>query len=250
MKKLKQWRLSRKDVSTKSSPQPTSQPELPPLSIYRSISNLPLHRFIDVLVDDNLLALVITGQNPDPDELQQAWQTILHEYAEALGSSEYKVYLSLYKEVEILKNEYRLIHTLVDTMRTIQEHLILTYYNVPADVLEYQKKCGNTLNSLLRISCTFNNLDTTTYEAELKKCIRRSSALKIRLDLKLIAFEAISKKQTEGKKADRAYFDSMLITISDHAKYEISENITVAKYCERVKRYEKYCQSLNDRKRG
>ena len=160
------------------------------------------------------------------------------------------MYLGLYREVEILKSQYHLVHTLVAAMRTVQEHLILSYYNVPVEVFDYQKQCGDNINAILRTSFKFNNQDTTTYEEELKKCIRRSSMIKIRLDLKLIAFGAIQKKQTEGKKADRAYFDSMLITISDHAKYEISENITVAKYCERVKRYEKYCQSLNDRKRG
>ncbi len=222
-------------------------PEIAPLSLYQSISNLPLSRFIDVIVDNNLYALVISG-TPDPAKLTQAWHDILQEYSAAIGSGEYKVYVSLYREVEGLKLDLREIHSLVDSMRVIQDYIFVHDFNCQVEVFDYQKALGNALNSLLKTNCKFNNKDHATYQEELNKCIRRSAGIKIKLDLKLMAFEAIEKKNKGGNIMDRAYFDSMLITISDHAKYEITENITVSKYCERIKRFNQYCESLKSRR--
>ncbi len=217
-------------------------------SIYQNISNLPLSRFIDCIVDHNLFALVITG-TPDPKELTEAWDNILQEYTEAIGANEYKLYLSLYREVTNLDIEYKQIRSFADILCEIQNYIILKNYDVLPFVLESQKKFSNELNKLLRTECKFNNRDPSGFQEEINKCLRRSKALKIKLDLKLLAFAEIQKKNKDGAPMDRRYFDSMLITISDYAKYEIGEQITVSKYCERIKRYNHYCESLKIKKR-
>jgi len=216
-------------------------------SIYQNITNLPLSKFIDCIVDGNLSALIITGF-PDFKRLQSAWNNILQDYSEAIGTGEYRLYISLYKEISLLKIDYESIHTIVDALRSIQEFIVINDYDVNEDVYSCQKVLCKELNKLLHTSCRFNNRDDISYHEELNKCIRRTGGLKIRLDLKLLAFAEIEKKAKDGKKMDRAYFDSMLITISDHAKYEIGENITVSKYCERIKRYNLYCESLKSKK--
>jgi len=198
------------------------------------------------MVDGNLYALIISGSPTDPQVLKAAWENILHEYTEAIGTSEFKLYLSLYKEVSLLEIEYNSIKNAVDILSEIQNYLI--QHGPHASILQAQKKWGDELNRLLRTDCKFNNMDSATYQEELNKCIRRSKSIKIKLDLKLLAFAEIQKKNKGGQVMDRRYFDSMLITISDHAKYEIGENITVSKYCERIKRYNHYCESLKSRK--
>jgi hypothetical protein len=61
-----------------------------------------------------------------------------------------------------------------------------------------------------------------------------------------------SKVEKSGKeiKVSRAYFDKLLINISDYSKYELTEeNITVSKFFERVKRYTEYCKTLQASKK-
>jgi len=213
------------------------------LSIYLSIDTLPLSRFIDCMVDNNLNALIISGTPESTFQLQSAWENIQQQYTEAVGSSEFKLYLSLYKEVSLLKIECDLLQSAANILCEIQNYLV-THPEAPEFVLKAQTIWAAEVNKILKTNFRFNHLDKSTYEAELNKCISRGKSIKIKLELKLLAFAAIQKKNKGGEAMDRRYFDSMLITISDHAKYEISENITVSKYCERIKRYIHYCESL------
>jgi hypothetical protein len=186
---------------------------------------------------------------PEYKDLQIAWSNILQEYSDAIGKGEYRTYISLYREISLLEFDLSTIHTLVDSMRVIQDYILINDFNVIEDIFTFQTKMGEDLNSILKTSCKFNPKDDATTQEEFNKCIRRSASIKIKLDLKLLAFDAIQKKNKDvGVKLDRKYFDSMMITISDYAKYEISDNITVSKYCERIKRYNHYCESLNAKK--
>lgn len=248
MNRAKLWQSLKKGATTGSLP-PAALPGQLPLSLYQSISTLPLSKFIECTVDNNLYALIISGAPSDFTLLQIAWANISQEYSEALGSNEYKLFTSLYKEVSLLKIEYESIHILVDSLRSIQEYILLNNYQVTDEIISIQQSLCKHLNDTMRTSCRFNNMDDASYQEELNKCIRRSKSLKIKLDLKLLAFEAIQKKNNNtGEKMDRKYFDSILITISDFAKYEIGENITVSKYCERIKRYNQYCESLKSKR--
>ena len=243
MNRAKQWLSLKKAANIKSAlpanPSPTQ------LNIYRQISELPLSRFIDCIVDNNLYALVITG-TPDLTELQKAWANILTQYSEALGVAEFKLYISLYREISLLEIDYKTIHTNVDVLRSIQRWTLKN--GTTPEIEACRIKLGKEVNSLLRTACKFNEKDDATYQEELNKCIRRTGGLKIRLDLKLLAFDEIKKKNKSGVELTRPYFDSVLISISDHAKYEITETITVSKYCERIKRYNQYCDLLKSKK--
>jgi hypothetical protein len=44
----------------------------------------------------------------------------------------------------------------------------------------------------------------------------------------------------------RAYFESILITLSDHAGYHIKDDITVYEFGERIRRLNHYIKKLND----
>src|SRR5690349_12261785 len=87
-------------ASTGSTDQPQQplQPESPSATFYRSISNLPLYKYRDCLVNDNLAALIISGFPPE-SYLRLAWMDIRQEYADIMGDSEQKNYLKALKEV-------------------------------------------------------------------------------------------------------------------------------------------------------
>jgi len=216
--------------------------------LYKSIINLPLCRFIDCMVDGDFQALVISGTTTNSRELQETWANILQEYSQAIGTGEFKLYTMLYREVSILRLDCDEINCLIQSLNSVQDYILLNKLNVIEYIFTMQTTWGIQINNLLKTNCKFNYKDDPTYREELNKCIRRSKSIKIKLDLKLLAFAAIQNKNTAEVKIDRAYFDSLLITISDHAKYEITENITVNKFCERIKRYNQYCDNLKSKK--
>lgn len=202
------------------------------IKYHSSCADLPLNKFIDCIVDGNLQALTITGF-PTPEQLQEAWQNIISEYSDIVGTLEYKLYVSLYKEIAISK-------------------IILDQVTVALNILKltYDEFFANEANRILRSNCKFNWKDPASYHAEVDKCFNRSKALKIRLDLKLLQFEAIEKKNKgkDGAQMTRQYFTSVLITLSDYAKYRIEDNIKMSEYCERIKRFSEYCESQKNLK--
>lgn len=196
--------------------------------VYEKIYDLPLNKFIDCIVDNNLSSLTISGY-PTQEQLITAWDNILAEYSELIGTDEYRMYVQLYKEVNIIKITLNQITIAINILRVVRDN----YF-----VIE--------LNKLLGTDCKFNWNDQASYQAECTKCMNRSAALKIKLDLKNMQFEAIEKKNSSGTggKLERQYFTSILITLSDHVKYRIEETIKMSEYCDRVKRFSDYCEQI------
>lgn len=220
--------IGKAKASVSPMPLPPSQMDIPSSRWYQNIYNLPLNKFEECLINNNLSVLTIGGF-PTPVELNTAWSNIMEEYTTAIGDTEFQMYVELYREVELLKIDYSSIGLLISALRK-----------------NYSKYFCDELNILLRTDCKFNVKDLTSYFAELDKCERRAGAKKIQLDLKLIEFEAVKKKVTGGKeeKIDKNYFTSVLIILSKHNTYRITKDIFVNEYCEYLKQFTQYCEEM------
>ena len=201
---------------------------------------LPLNKFIDVFVDGNLSALVISGF-PSADNLKQAWETILDQYSDMIGGMEHEMFFQLRKEVGLLKMDIDLIRILAARGSDTEDKGILR--------MVYIKTMADDLNELLGTTCSFNWNDQKTYNDELDKCVNRGKALLIRYDMKNLQFLAMQKEDEKGKGEkkvvmDRAYFTSILIILSDHVKYRLEETILMQEYGIRLKTYSQYCELL------
>lgn len=200
---------------------------------YRHITELPLNRFIDVIVDENYAALIITGY-PAQEELHAAWAVIQGEYADAIGDNEHRMYVSLFKEVSVLAINLQLINSAVEVLEKI-----------------YSAELASRLNKLLLTQFKFDPSDPEKYKATLKSCIMRSKSIKINLDLKRIQMEAMQKEHKEpGAKPSREYFQSILITLSDHAQYQIQDSMSVFEFCNRIVRFNHYCEQAKKKRHG
>jgi hypothetical protein len=192
---------------------------------YQHITDLPLNRYIDCAVDGNLYALVVFG-HPAHEQLQLAWLQIQQEYADVMDDNEHRMYSMLYRDIKVLELTLQLIHYLVEQLKEV-------YY------VEFARR----LNALLNTNFKFDHTQLVQYFNELNRCINRSKAFKIDLDLKLVQFEAIQKKnQDKQGKVTREYFQRLLITLSDHAKYAVQDTITVYEFSERIRRFNKHCE--------
>jgi hypothetical protein len=203
------------------------QTTTPSAKWYRHITELPLNRFIDVIVDDNFAALIITGY-PPIEELIQAWGQIKGEYADAIENHEHKMYVSLFKDVSILALNLQTINCLLEMLEQI-----------------YVPQFVTAINKILNTSFQFEPGDPVKYTATIKNCRMRSKAIKINLDMKQMRMDAMQEKGDEpGAKATRGYFQSILITLSNHVKYPVQDSISVYEFCDRMKRYNRECEEI------
>lgn len=195
------------------------------LKLYRSISELPLSRFIDVAVDNNLYALVITGK-PDENELSALWEKIKVEYADAMKDNEYKLYTNLKNELSKLEITYSQLQWAINELKKV-----------------YVQQFAEKVNLWLRTSFKFDVRFPEDYDNDLKRADRRSRSFKLEADLKRLNIEGLEKKFAEkGGKATRESFMNILFSLSDHVKFQLQDSITVYEFCERVHRLNKYIE--------
>jgi hypothetical protein len=222
------WPFTKKQENIPTSTHSQQQKkEFQASKLYHSINQLPLSKFIELQVDDNLSALIISGL-PTLLELQIAKAQIEAEYADAMGDHEHKLYLALYKDITFLSITLSQIEMLIECLHQI-------YYE------PFVKK----LNGLLFTNYVFDWSNPDAYHNLLKGCFNRSRGYKLDLDLKIMEFDAIRKKN-EGSAPTREYFQRILIIISDHAHYPIQDSVTVFEFCERLKRWNAYCKMMEE----
>ncbi len=223
--------------------------EVSEIKYHKTVHDLPLSKFIDCIVENNLSALIISGL-PTEQQLHESWENIMNEYTEIIGTQEYRMYVQIFKEISLLKITLQQINAIAHKGTENLDIDDKDYFATGILRLTYDEYFAKELNILLRTDCKFNWLDQKSYHAELDKCISRSKSIKIKIDLKNIQFEAIEEKNKNksAAKIDRQYFTSILITLSDHAKFRIDENIKMSEYCERVKRFSDYCESMKSKR--
>jgi len=228
--KIKKILQSTKKEKTGNSQKQNLQSQADSISwkYYHSISKLPLKIFIKCLCDKDPDQLIIKGK-PPKEELTQAWVNILQEYSDAVGSNEHKLYLSLYREVSLLKINFDLTEVLIEILE-----------------LEDTQFWKDELNKIHGTQFRFGE----EKHNDLRRIASRNKALKVQIDLKLIQFNEIEKKHRfkQEEPANENYYNSILITLSDHAKYQILDSITVFEFCERIKRLNKYYETLKNKK--
>jgi len=236
------WQSLRKGTSGRTAKQEQpSETASPSPKFYRSCHDLPLRKFIDIFCGEpapdgstdeteytgpNLAGLIISGFPPQ-DQLEKAWRNIMQEYMDAIGSDEYKIYISIHKELTELAVTYDSINGLIDLLEIIHSRDLCT-----------------ELNRLLASNYKFDPENEAQYFDELKKCRNKAKVFKLRLDLKELEFAEIEKKFKTGSRPQRGFFITMLIRLSDKAQYQIQDTITVYEYCQRIQDYNAYLEQF------
>jgi hypothetical protein len=187
-------------------------------SYYSSISDIPLRNFIECIVNANLSQLVISGF-PSKEELQTAWGKIRMEYAEASKDPEYRLYIRLYKDLNLT----------IATIAQIENMIAILSSR-------YVKRFADQLNELLSSTFVFDISNLEDYDRKLQICHNKTGALRLRKMMLEKQYNAIAEKHEEHKPATKQYYHAILISLSDQAGYQIQDTITVFEFCERINR--------------
>jgi hypothetical protein len=192
-------------------------------AFYQHIVDLPLNKFIEVSTSGNLSALIISGTPPEED-LMNGWGRIMQEYGDAIGDHEAILKLNLYKEIHRLELKINQIALIVS---------ILKNYYIPSFVTE--------LNNLLVTTMVFDVTKRDEYDKKLQLALNKSKGYKIQLDMHLMQYEAMQKKESQGSGLmTKEYFQSILLTLRKSEAYFIRDtDITVFEFCELIKRFNK-----------
>jgi hypothetical protein len=228
--KNKRWPFTKKETSISTSRQEKHTGSAFPLfNIYRSIVDLPLYAWKRLTIDNDLKALIVDG-DPPKESLLHAEYIIRMQYADAIGDGEYKMYCGVMREISNLEITLSQITSLVESLR-----------------VAYVPKFAREVNRLLQSTLVFNVNDAADYDKNLDRAIRRSKGIKLRLDLKKIELEKLEKKYEESGtgKVTHEYYQGLLITLSDEAGYQLTDEITVWDFCERIRRANKKVELQN-----
>lgn len=193
-------------------------------TIYRHINEIPLYIFIDALVDDKIHGLVVAG-HPTEDELYAAWADLMIQYNEGLGDNESRLFFSLHKQILGKEITLQQVDFAIEVLRGVFVPEVLTF-----------------LNGVFFTCIEYDPLDEDDRDRKLTVFRNQKASIRMAIDMKRIQYDAIKKKKSEGGKPDRTYFQTILLNLSDYAKYEINDKITVFQYCERLRRLNKFLE--------
>lgn len=129
---------------------------------YTSCAELPLKRFIKVSVTSDLRHLTISGR-PTKEQLEQAWQDILEDYASQTKSTTHKAYLNALKEIAQLKTKIFVIQETIQRMA------------------ERPNEGFAELLRSLGFRFTYNPEDREQYQKDLKLTVSQSKTMLIRI---------------------------------------------------------------------
>lgn len=168
---------------------------------------------------------------PTPEQLTEAWSKITQEQADAIGDHEYKLYLKLFREINLTNATIEQIKICVT-----QLEVVLVLPDALPEKAMYRDFYSKEVNGLLLTQFFFDFNNIETYRKNLQRCLNRSKGIKLELDMVMARYDAIKQKYESGKKPDETYYDAILITLSDAAGYHLTDGITVFEFCERIKR--------------
>jgi hypothetical protein len=231
-KLVQRWRYVRMDRNISAVKQvPQSHRVSASLTLYQTIAELPLSRFQDCLIDGSLTALVKSGDatTADPVELSALWDDLRIQYADAMKDNEYRLVVSLQKEVAVLECNYNKIRAAICMLRSY-----------------YAKQIADALNRSLQTKFKFDTSNPAEYDRELDRAYNRSKGLKIRLDLRTAALQAIMTKYSgKATSATREYFQGVLITLTEYTTADLmAGQFTTYQFCELIRRVNNHYEKV------
>jgi hypothetical protein len=203
------WPFTSKQAGTSDTSVTTlpSRTESRSYELYRSCNVLPMHLFLDCMIDQRYEAL---GQAP-PEVLEETWITILSEYQQLRGDT-----------IEGI-NQLRLLKLINRT----KHHLYLFELCIGRLEKEYSEE---VVKCLKKLGYSFNpaNKDPLHYRTELQSCVLRSKTHYIQLEGWLKDLDEAVK---QVKKPTREYYENVLLDLEEMQKVRYTfEEITVYKF--------------------
>jgi hypothetical protein len=205
--------------------------------LIRSCDKLMMDAFIECLLTENYEALIISGK-PKPEELIDAWNMIISEYAMLIGSDKYERMIQLTREINSNIFKFNRVELYVNILSKAVDDPSM--YSVV--LIKELKRFGYPGQYDPKIKSRFLE--------ELNAAYNKAKKLLMSAQLKQDELKKLEGAVEKGK-ADRVQFDKNFIALSSHHKYQIQESkISAQKYCLMVQDLNRKAELANTKSNG
>lgn len=195
-------------------------------TIYNNCYDCPLKVYIEIVCNDNLDALIISGE-PPREELEEARDRIFSEFNEMSGTSESRR-TTLLRESRLYRSQIIGLITSLHIISLGEADIDLLKdfgirYKVPEDADE--------LNSLIN------------------KISAKISERKIRYNKAISELEKLNERE-KGKKVKPMDFINQLVSLSKWAGFRIGTDVSLAEYSAYIKQMNEYVEQIKVKRNG
>lgn len=195
--------------------------------IYNNCYECPLRVYIELVCNNNLEALVISG-NPTEYVLNDAREKILDEYHSMLGESYASMQNTLLREIYMYRSQ-------------------IVGMSVCLDLIGLGNS-ESAIHALNKLGIKCNVSDDEAYLSELiKKVDGKISEKKIRLTKAQKGYELIMSKD-KGEPLKPSHLIDQLAALSRWLGFRLSIDVTLAEFATYVKQMKEYAQQLKMKK--
>lgn len=197
--------------------------------IYNNCYDCPLRVYIELVCNNNLDALVVSGE-PTNDTLIDAREKILDEYHNLLGESSASMQNTFLREVYMYRSQ-------------------IVGMSVCLDLIGLGN-LDSAISALNKLGIKCNVSDDEVYLSELiKKVDGKISEKKIRLAKAQKGYELIMSKN-KGEPLKPSHLIDQLAALSRWLGFRLSTDVTLAEFATYIKQMKEYAQQLKMKNNG
>lgn len=200
------------------------------IKLYENCNQLMLDRFIQIIVEGDLRLLIIEGE-PSNEILQETWEYIYAEYTLLISDDNSTEIYKAIRDINMWKMKFQRIEMFIS---------LLSQRPYPLLIIELKKMGYNY---------TFNHNDIQSYKADLNAVYNTAKTLLIQISNREKDLERLQKQDRQNDKKEKPVdqFDIMLISLSEHAGYQVQPHkLTVSQFAKMMNRVKEYAKKLED----
>jgi len=187
--------------------------------LYSTCGQLPLPRFIRILVDQDHSHLIISGK-PSQQEILSAWRKINLEYITILDVPEVNFIMELQASIAVLEAKVFITDKIISTLYIIHDDRLIAMLRG------------------LGFDFSFDPMDRLTYYKNLNDVDQQTGAWRLELEQKDAELAEVQSKDEDGKKFTDDYFDDTLMILSKSQGYHLRAiDLTASQFAVLLKRH-------------
>lgn len=195
-------------------------PDTPSYKLYRRISDCPLDRFIDCVVDRQLERLVIEDVPfqgiPHREELEDTWQKLFDDFIEKMQDEEGSYVKDQIKNMNLLRTKINTVTTIVEYIRW----LLTARIEVELDEILAE------LNTWTNLSVRLDQTDKPACSRILDMVMAHVTTWKVEAEQLRQEMDRAMAGQEGRETMDREYFDQLLVALSIANKFKVNRQET------------------------
>lgn len=200
------------------------------IKLYENCNQLMLDRFIQIIVEGDLRLLIIEG-DPSNEILKETWEYIYAEYTSLINDDNSTEIYKAIRDINMWKMKFQRIEMFVS---------LLSQRPYPLLIIELKK---------MNYNYAFNHNDIQSYKADLNAVYNTAKTLLIQISNREKDLERLQKQDRQNDKKEKPVdqFDIMLISLSEHAGYQVQPHkLTVSQFAKMMNRVKEYAKKLED----